>query len=62
MLEVLHAVVRILVGWFGVSFIVGGLWIVAATSMRRMTKSDVIVAGVLMLIGAAFVWAALNLV
>jgi len=57
----LHLILRILVGWCGVSLIVGGLWIVLAASKVRLDRQAVIVAGAFLSIGAALLWAALNL-
>ena len=57
-----YVVARVLLGWFGVSLIAGGLWIATATSVtRRMGASGLIVGGGVSLVGALLVWGALSL-
>ncbi len=61
MLEVLRLVVRILVGWSGVSLIVAGLWIVVATARTGLDKQAFIITAALIVLGAGLLWAALAL-
>jgi hypothetical protein len=61
MLGVLHAVLRILAGWFGISLIATGLWVLVAMSMNKVNKPAVITAGILLLIGAGLIWVAFSL-
>jgi len=60
MLGVLHAVLRVLAGWFGISLIATGLWIVVAMSMDRVNRPGMITAGILLLIGGGFIWVAFS--
>lgn len=55
-------VARVLLGWFGVALIVGGVWIATATSVTRRTgASGRIVGGGVSLVGALIVWGAFSL-
>ena len=60
MLGVLHAVLRVLAGWFGISLIATGLWIVVAMSMDRVNRPGMITAGILLLIGGGLIWLAFS--
>jgi hypothetical protein len=60
MLGVLHAVLRVLTGWFGISLIATGLWVVVAMSMDRVNKPGMITAGILLLIGGGLIWVAFS--
>jgi len=60
MLGVLHAVLRVLAGWFGISLIATGLWIVVAMSMDRVNRPGMITAGILLLIGGGLIWVAFS--
>ena len=55
-------VARVLLGWFGVSLIVGGLWIAGTTSVTgRMGVEGRIVGGGVSLVGALLVYGAFSL-
>jgi len=60
MLGVLHAVLRVLAGWFGISLIATGLWVVVAMSMDRVNRPGMITAGILLLIGGGLIWVAFS--
>jgi hypothetical protein len=61
MLGVLHAVLHVLAGWFGISLIATGLWVIVAMSMDRVNKPGMITAGILLLIGGGLIWVAFSL-
>ena len=58
--EVWHLVARIAIGWFGVSFVACGVWIMAAVGMHRLDKTGVAIAGLLLLSGAGLLWCAFS--
>jgi hypothetical protein len=55
------AIVHILVGWLGLSFIVGGLWIVVAVLTRRAARGGMLSAAVMIVLGGALLWGAFRL-
>ena len=59
--EVWHVVVRIAFGWFGLSCVVCGAWLLSSMWARRFDRFGVTIAGVLLLSGAALMLGAVRL-
>jgi len=61
MAELSELLVRILVGWCGVSLIVAGLFVGLASRRIRNDRRDLLVAGGFAAAGAALLWTAVDL-
>jgi Na+/phosphate symporter len=61
MLDTLYYVGRVVLGWCGISLIVGGLWIWVATSRRRVDRTSVLIGLALIFVGAQLVRGALTI-
>lgn len=54
--EVWHVVVRIALGWFGLSCVICGGWMIAAMRLHRADRTGVAITLTLLLSGAALLW------
>lgn len=60
MTEVLRVVARVMLGWFGISFVVVGVWVMLSACVQRRDAAAALAGLGVMLVGAALLWGAIS--
>jgi hypothetical protein len=60
MTEVLRVVARVMLGWFGISFVVVGVWVMLSACVQRRDAAAALVGLGVMLVGGALLWGAFS--
>jgi hypothetical protein len=60
MTEVLRVVARVMLGWFGISFVVVGVWVMLSACVQRRDAAAALVGLGVMLVGSALLWGAFS--